>query len=200
VNIVTYPHPTLRYKSSPLTRVDAELRKMISQMFDLMYEAKGVGLAANQVDLPLRFFVCNPAGERGDGEEFVFINPIISRQKGSSEEEEGCLSLPGLRADIRRSASIHLQAYDLGGDEVNLDLDDFMARIVQHEVDHLEGVLFTDRLSETSKLNVRDALEEFELEFRRLQQTRQIPSDEEIVRRLAELKARYGEPNLIHSA
>ena len=96
MQIITYPHYTLRYKSQPLTRVDAALRKLVAEMFDLMYEANGVGLAGNQVDLPLRLFVVNMAAEPGEGEELVFINPVLSQPKGKEEGEEGCLSLPGL--------------------------------------------------------------------------------------------------------
>jgi peptide deformylase len=175
-------------------RVDADLRTMIGQMFDLMYAAKGVGLAANQVDLPLQFFICNPAGEPGDGEEYVFLNPVISRPKGNEEDEEGCLSIPGVHAQVRRSASVHLQAYTLSGKEVELDLDGFLARIVQHETDHLNGILFVDRLSETGRLNIVEDLEDFEAEFRHQREIGQIPSDEEIFRRLAEIEARYGKP------
>ncbi len=104
MKIIHYPHPTLRHRSKPVRRVDAKLKSMISEMFDLMYEASGIGLAANQVDLPLRFFVCNLAGERGEGEELVFINPVISRPKGNEEREEGCLSLPGVCAPVKRPA------------------------------------------------------------------------------------------------
>src|SRR6266513_2886410 len=95
MQILTYPHPTLRRVSKPLRRVDAELRKQIREMFELMYAAKGIGLAANQVDLPLRFFIVNLEAKAGAGEEMVFINPVISLPRGGTEEaEEGCLSLP----------------------------------------------------------------------------------------------------------
>src|SRR5881227_4418245 len=97
MEIVTYPHPTLRRVSRPLRRVDAELRQKIREMFDLMYAAKGIGLAANQVDLPLRLFIVNLEAKPDAGEELVFINPVISLPRGGTEEmEEGCLSLPGL--------------------------------------------------------------------------------------------------------
>ena len=96
MEIVTYPHPTLRHESKPVKRVDAELREIVQEMFHLMYEARGVGLAANQVDLPLRLFVLNLESDPDKSEEFVFINPVISKPKGSEEKEEGCLSLPEL--------------------------------------------------------------------------------------------------------
>ena len=180
MNIIPYPHPTLRYASKPVRRVDAELRAIISEMFDLMYDAKGIGLAANQVALPLRFFICNLAAERGEGEEQVFINPIISRPKGNEERDEGCLSIPGVYAPVRRPEAIHLEAYSLDGDAISADLDGMMARVVQHETDHLDGVLFIDRLSETAEMDVRPQLDEFEIDFKSRRDVGSIPSDEQI--------------------
>ncbi len=99
LQIIQYPHPTLRHRSKPLRRVDAELRKIVAEMFELMYEHEGVGLAANQVDLPYRLFVVNPEGKADAGEsEGVFINPVLSHGRGLEEDEEGCLSIPGVRA------------------------------------------------------------------------------------------------------
>ena len=99
LQIIQYPHPTLRHRSKPLRRVDADLRKLIDEMFELMYEHEGVGLAANQVDLPYRFFIANPEGN-ADAEESegVFINPVLSAGRSLEEDEEGCLSIPGIRA------------------------------------------------------------------------------------------------------
>src|SRR5205085_1806900 len=102
LKIITYPHPTLRYVAKPIRRVDADLRKIVQEMFSLMYESKGIGLAAPQVALPLRLFLINLAGKQGEGEELVFINPVISHPKGSDEAEEGCLSLPGLYGPVIR--------------------------------------------------------------------------------------------------
>ncbi len=109
VRIVKYPHPTLRYKSKDLRRVDAELRKMVRQMFDAMYEHEGIGLAANQVDLPYRLFILNLAADAAaTDEEHVFINPVISQPRGMAEDREGCLSFPEITppsAGPRRSCS-----------------------------------------------------------------------------------------------
>jgi peptide deformylase len=171
--------------------MDADLRSMIQQMFDLMYEANGIGLAANQVDLPLRFFICNLAAEPNQGQELVFLNPVLSRPKGQTEREEGCLSLPGLYAPVRRPETVHLEAYGLDGSPISLDLDDLMARVVQHEIDHLDGVLFTDRLSPTVEMDIRPALEEFELVFASRRNCGEIPSDAAIAERLAELEKKY---------
>lgn len=191
MEIVTYPHPTLRHVSKPVRRVDAPLRRLVEEMFDLMYAAQGIGLAANQVDLPLRLFVSNLAGVRGEGEEMVFINPVLSRPKGLAEREEGCLSLPGLFAPVRRPATVRLQAYTLSGDELRLELDGMQACVVQHETDHLDGVLFTDRLSPTHALDVRTALEEFELDFASRRRSGTIPADAEIAARLQAWERSY---------
>jgi peptide deformylase len=191
LKIITYPHPTLRHVSKPVRRVDAALRAIVDEMFAAMYEANGIGLAANQVDLPLRIFICNLSGKPGEGEALVLINPVLSRPKGQAEQEEGCLSLPGIYAQVKRPEAIHLEAYTLGGSAFSADLNGLLARVVQHEVDHLDGVLFTDRLTATGELNVQPALEEFELEFRSRRHYGEIPSDKEIAARLANLEQQY---------
>ena len=104
MQIVNYPHPALRWESSDVTRIDDKLRATIQEMFHLMYAAKGIGLAANQVGLPLRFFIVNLSGDADNtDEELVFINPDIKNRRGQEEGEEGCLSLPGLYADVKRA-------------------------------------------------------------------------------------------------
>lgn len=191
LRIVNYPHPALRHKSKPVKRVDAELRRTIRRMFELMYDAKGVGLAANQVDLPLRFFVANLAADPNDGEELVFINPVLSRPKGSEELEEGCLSLPQLYGQVKRPKQITVKAFGLDGNPINEIVSGFLGRVIQHETDHLDGVLFTDRLSETARLKAEAALEEFEIEFRSKRETGEIPDDHKIAARLADLEKQY---------
>ena len=191
MQIVAYPHPTLRYKSKPIRRVDAELKKIVSEMFDLMYKAKGVGLAANQVDLPLRLFVVNEASDPDEGEELVFINPVLTKPKGSATREEGCLSLPELYGEVTRPERIHIQAYNLQGELIEGELSGLLGRIVQHETDHLDGVLFIDRLTETGQMKLRDELHELMLDFESKSRTGEIPSDEEIVARRAEWEAKY---------
>jgi len=189
LDILLYPHPVLRHVSKPLKRVDADLRRMVREMFELMYAAKGIGLAGNQVGLPYRLFVLNLTGDPGQpGEEMVFINPVISRQKGSEESEEGCLSLPGLYQQVRRPETVHLNAYQLDGTEFNGEIDGLFARAAQHETDHLDGVLFIDRLSETAKLELRDELSEFELNFAGQQQRGEIGADDAIARVITELE------------
>lgn len=192
MRVINFPHPTLRHVSKPLRRVDAELHALVREMFDLMYakEHRGVGLAANQVDLPYRLFIVNLSADPAiKDEEHVFINPVLSQPKGGDEQEEGCLSLPGLFAPVRRPERIRINAYNLAGQEIIYDLDDLFARVVQHETDHLDGVLFIDRLAPTVEASVREKLTEFEREFAGRRERGEIPSDAEILARLAELEA-----------
>ena len=137
LSLVEYPHPALFRKAKPLLRIDNGVRDAVEQMFEIMYDAQGVGLAANQVALPYRMFVVNPTGDPDSGEEQAFLNPTLSRPRGTAIQEEGCLSLPGLRADVRRPQRVIIDAWDLNGQPVRIDLDGFLARIVQHEFDHL---------------------------------------------------------------
>ena len=188
LQLIQYPHPTLRHVSRPLTKIDAELRGFVRQMFELMYKHRGVGLAANQVDLPYRLFVVNLEGDPAKGEEIVFVNPVISRRKGLAEAEEGCLSLPGMYGYVKRPAEVVLDAFSLDGKPIHLELDDLFARVVQHETDHLDGRLFIDRLNTTGALNARPILDEFEIAFAGQRERGEIPSDNVISARLAELE------------
>ena len=191
LKIINHPHPTLRRPSKPIRRVDAELKRIAAEMLDLMYEAHGVGLAANQVDIPLRIFVANPTGVKGEGEEWVVINPVIQLPKGSEAGEEGCLSLPGVHGTVVRPKEIHLNAYDLSGNQIDCKVEGFLARIFMHENDHLDGVLFFDRMNEQAREDLHEPLEELELDFRSRQRLGQIPSDEDLLKELAAWEQRY---------
>lgn len=189
LRVISYPHPTLLHPSKPLRRVDAEVRKMVAEMFELMYEHRGCGLAANQVDLPYRLFVMNPSGQRDRAdEERVFINPVLSKHKGMAEAEEGCLSLPGLYAQVKRPERVTISGYDLSGQQLTLDTSGTFARIVQHETDHLDGILIIDRLSPTARMAVKEQLEEFANEFHQRRERGEIPDDKKIAARWAELE------------
>ncbi len=190
LSVITYPHPTLGYRSKPIQRVDAALKSIVDQMFRLMYEHKGVGLAANQVGLPIRLFVMNPTGNPDEGNPVALINPVISRAKGNAESEEGCLSLPGINIPVHRSKSIHVSAYDIQGNEIERDLEGFEARIIQHETDHLDGVLIIDRISELARKSLDAQLEVFRLDFASRQRLGSVPSEQEISdqRRIWELR------------
>lgn len=176
MQIITYPHPTLRQKSLPLRRVNEELRLIVKEMFELMYAAKGIGLAANQVDLPIRLFIINLKGNPSEGEEMVFINPVISSPKGSEEAEEGCLSLPGLYGPVVRPKTVHINAYGMDGKEVSAEVSGLLSRCIQHELDHLDGVLFPDRMSASAKANALEDLDVFETNFVSQCATGEIPS------------------------
>ncbi len=188
LRIVKYPHPALRHKSKPLRRVDAELKSAVRRMFDLMYQYNGIGLAANQVDLPYRFFILNTEGDPTKGEEHVFLNPVIAKRSGTVEAEEGCLSFPEIFAPVKRSAKIAISAYNLAGEEVNCELTGLLARAAQHEYDHLDGVLFIDRLSPSGLLSVKQALSDLEHEFAGDRQRGIIPDDQQIAARLMDLE------------
>ena len=190
LEIVKYPHPALRYASRPIEQIDDALRSTVRAMFDLMYEARGIGLAANQVALPFRFFVLNLTADPAQtDQEQVFINPEIVKRHSSTEGEEGCLSLPGLYANVRRAKRIRVRAYDLEGNPIEHDADELFSRAVQHETDHLDGRLFIDYLEPTVLRASEDKIREFEREYLQAQRGGAIPPDDELRRRLAEMKA-----------
>jgi len=189
LGLVEFPHPALRRPAKPLLRLDDAVREAVERMFEIMYEAEGIGLAANQVALPYRMFVVNCTGRQGQGEEHVFINPVLSRPRGTAVQEEGCLSLPGVRMDVRRPERIVVEAWSLAGEPIKLDLDGLFARVVQHEFDHLEGRLFTDRLPEAAALEVRSQLEGLAQVFAGKQSRGELPPDATLVAELDRLEA-----------
>ncbi len=193
MQIIRYPHPALRWKSKPITRIDSELRRTVREMFDCMYANNGIGLAANQVALPYRLFVTNVTGDPAETEaERVFVNPEILRRKGSAEGEEGCLSLPQLYGQVRRSEKILVDAFDLDGQEFELAAEELEARVIQHENDHIDGILFIDRMTDAARRELEPRLADFESHFRRQQESGQIPSDDEIQRILRSLEPPAG--------
>jgi peptide deformylase len=171
LSIITYPHPTLRYPAKPLKRVDARLSEIVRRMFELMYEHRGVGLAATQVNLPLQLFIMNPSGQPGEGSETVMINPVISRPRGTEIAEEGCLSLPDIHGNVPRAQSIRVSAYALDGTEIDQDFTGYDARIIQHETDHLHGRLFVDRMKERDVGQIQEELESLSTDFMSRQRT-----------------------------
>jgi len=188
MKIVTYPHPALRFPGKPLTLIDNHVRRIIQQMLELMYEHKGLGLAAPQVALPFQVFVMNLKGDASQKElEHVYINPVISERKGSVEAEEGCLSFPGLYQKVRRAKEIRVQAYDQEGRPIDRRLSDLEARVVQHETDHLHGVLYIDKFNEIGQLAARGDLAEFEHDYQKAQEKGEMPSNKELLRRLRQL-------------
>lgn len=191
LKIIQYPHPTLRYKSKPVKRVDKKLKMIVAEMFELMYEARGLGLAANQVDLPLQLFVINLACDPDKSEEEVYINPVLSKPKGVSEAEEGCLSIVGVNARVARPQQIHISAYDLQGNPIDKTVDGLLGRAIQHECDHLNGVLFIDRLSDVAQRGIAEELNDFVDDFISQQSTGAIQDNAAILKKLIESEAQW---------
>jgi peptide deformylase len=190
MKIVHYPHPALRHAARPVTAVTKQLNLQIGEMMEAMYEAKGLGLAAPQVALPFQLLVMNITGDPNKKEcEEVYLNPVIVERKGSIEDEEGCLSFPGLYQKVRRAKSIKIQAYNTRGQLVEKVISDLEARAWQHEIDHLNGVLFIDKMGMLAKLSARGTVRQFEKEFRMLQERGQIPPDVELEKFLAALES-----------
>ena len=189
LEIVLHPHPALRWKSKEVSRIDAELRAMVAEMFELMYAARGIGLAANQVALPYRLFVINPTGDKEEkDQELVFINPQITRKNGSETDEEGCLSLPEIFGPVTRATKIIVDAFDLHGEQFELELEDLHARVVQHEYDHVEGVMFTDRVPPGELQKIQPLISDLELQFRNRQKEGTTESDETLKAKLLKLE------------
>jgi len=190
MKIVLYPHPALRHPARPLTAIDKQVHLDAGHMLELMYEHRGLGLAANQVFLPYRILVLNPTGDpqQRDKEE-VLLNPVILDRKGTIEGEEGCLSFPELFQKIRRAKTVTVQAYNLKGEVVEKVVSDLEARLWQHEVDHLDGILFIDKMGAIAKLSSRGALKGFEQDFERGQEKGDIPATAVLERLLAERAA-----------
>jgi peptide deformylase len=161
LNIFKYPAPVLKKKAEPITKFDDELKMLIKNMLFTMYEAPGIGLAAPQVGISKRLFVLDTEFERheitnADGEtEYrlshfrprVFINPVISDLEGEILHEEGCLSVPGIYEDVKRAQNIKLSYQDVEGNTHDMEAEDMLAICIQHENDHLEGIVFLERLS-----------------------------------------------------
>jgi len=157
--ILEYPNPRLRIKAQPMTPADftPELQQLIDSMFETMYAAPGIGLAATQVDFHKRLIVIDVSKDRE--EPLVFINPEILSKEGVGTIEEGCLSVPGVFDEVVRAAKIRVRALDRHGEVFERDFDDILAICVQHEMDHLEGKLFVDYLSDLKRERIRKKLE-----------------------------------------
>ncbi|XP_042387087.1 peptide deformylase 1B, chloroplastic-like [Zingiber officinale] len=166
LKIVEYPDPILRARNKRISAFDENLRKLVDEMFDIMYKTDGVGLSAPQVGVNVQLMVFNPAGERGEGEEIVLVNPKM--YKASTRTffyNEGCLSFPGIYADVERPASIKVDARDINGARFRVNLSGLPARIFQHEFDHLQGILFFDRMTEDVLETIRSQLKLLEKKY-----------------------------------
>ncbi len=148
LSIREYPESVLKKKTSPVTEFNDELQRIIDDMFDTMYAAPGLGLAAPQVGLPLRLFVYDvKESEDQPRQTGVLINPVLLLKSGSQTGEEGCLSVPEFRTRVTRADRVSVKGLDRSGKEVTLEGKGLMARLLQHEMDHLVGILYLDRVS-----------------------------------------------------
>ncbi len=157
LSILKYPDERLRTVAQPIQQVDDALRADIDNMFELMYESNGVGLAATQVDIHRRLFIADCSEDQN--EPLVFINPEITAQDGHFANEEGCLSFPGVYAKVERAETVTVKALDRNGEEFSLTTDGLLAICIQHEIDHLNGKLFVDYLSPLKRDRIRKKLQ-----------------------------------------
>lgn len=151
LEILHYPDPRLREVAKPVAEVTPEIRQLVEDMAETMYDAPGVGLAATQVGVPLRIFVIDIAMDDEPSELRVFINPEILERDGAISWSEGCLSFPGVSEDIKRAESVKVRALDVNGKPFELEATDLLAVAIQHENDHLDGVLMIDKLNALKK-------------------------------------------------
>ena len=158
-----YPNPVLKKKAAGVVDFDQNLRALAGKMLDLMHEAKGVGLAAPQVGVSIRLFVCNATGEEGD--DRIIVNPKLMDLTGAAELEEGCLSIPGVTVFMRRATTMAMEAFDIDGHQIKLTCENLEARVWQHEADHLDGRLIVDHMSESDEIKNRRAIRQLRDDF-----------------------------------
>ncbi|KAA8548117.1 hypothetical protein F0562_004622 [Nyssa sinensis] len=173
LKIVEYPDPILRAKNKRIDTFDDNLKKLVNEMFDIMYKTDGIGLSAPQVGINVQLMVFNPAGERGVGEEIVLVNPRVNKYaKKVVLFNEGCLSFPGIYADVesvivtlQRPESVKIDARDITGARFVVNLSGLPARVFQHEFDHLQGILFFDRMTDEVIDSIRAELQALEKKY-----------------------------------
>ncbi len=157
LDILHFPDPRLRNRAKPVSEVDARVRKLADDMLETMYKAPGIGLAAVQVNVPLRVVTIDISEERD--QPLVLINPEILERDGVEEMSEGCLSVPGIYEKVKRANHIRFRALDLEGQPLEQEAEGLLAVCVQHEIDHLDGKLFVDYLSSLKRQRIRKKLE-----------------------------------------
>ncbi len=157
LEILTFPDPRLRNKAESVARVGNDIRHIVDDMFETMYAAPGIGLAAIQVDIPLRIVVIDVSEEKHS--PLCLINPEILAREGEEQTEEGCLSVPGFYEPVTRAEKVRVSALDRDGNPFELDADGLLAVCIQHEIDHLDGKLFVDYVSSLKRQRIRKKLE-----------------------------------------
>ena len=163
LRVVYYPDPVLKKVCAEVKEFGPQLRALTDRMLELMHAGDGVGLAAPQVGLPIRLFVCNPTREPGD--DLVCVNPRFTELTGAAEGEEGCLSLPGVHVTMRRATRAVMQAQDAAGRSFELVGEDLKARVWQHESDHLDGRLIVDNMAPTDEITNRRAVKQLKEQY-----------------------------------
>lgn len=151
LEILEYPSPELKKVSQPVDEIDKEIKNLISDMFETMYNAPGIGLAAPQVGILKRVIIVDIEYKQGEGNPIALINPEIIKSSGETTFEEGCLSVPDFTADVERYEEITVAGLNENGEEVELQCDGLLAIALQHEIDHLNGILFVDRIGNVKK-------------------------------------------------
>ena len=189
-------HPVLRRAADPVHPdqiVTEPFQRLVTDMRETMAAYEGAGLAAPQVHVSARLLVYRAGGDEGvEAKSLTLVNPVIEPLgEETASVWEGCLSIPGVSAAVTRPSQIHLEAYNLQGQPFGATLSDVMARVVQHENDHLDGVLFIDRVATADKLDLEPTLDELAIEFQSRRDRGEIPDDEQILTRLAEFEERY---------
>lgn len=164
IKIIYYPDPRLRKICASIHTFDDALARLAEHMLELMHAAQGIGLAAPQVGVLGRLFVCNVTGDRAD--DMIFVNPVLDAMEGNVEGEEGCLSIPEVTVNVQRALSCTLKGYDLNGRAIEKAGAELLSRCWQHECDHLEGRLITDRMSEADAIANRRALKSLEARYK----------------------------------
>lgn len=166
MELIYYPSPILYQKCNHVENIDSNIKDVISEMFKIMYEQHGIGLAAPQVGLLLRFFITNVSGNPEDkSSERVYINPEIISTSGREVSSEGCLSFPNIFPEIVRFSKIVFKSKTLDGDEIKGELEGLAARVFQHELDHLNGILIVKRMSRADKIKFKRELASLEEKY-----------------------------------
>lgn len=160
--ILVWPHPTLKQKAQPVARVDDEIRTLIKDMFDSMYEADGVGLAAPQIGVLKNVIVLDTTPRQPESKPVAMVNPEIISLDGKTTYKEGCLSVPGEAEDVERAATVTVKFLDADGNEQTLTADGLLAIAIQHETDHLKGVMFVDHISTLKRELIRKRMKKLQ--------------------------------------
>ncbi len=162
--IVKYGTSVLREVAEPVDEITDEVRQLASKMLEILYKAEGVGLAAPQIGISKRIVVIDISPNNPTAKPMVLINPEIIKSEGQAEAEEGCLSVPEIRGGVKRAEKVTVEALDLNGNKISIEAQELLARVLQHEIDHLNGKFFVDHLSRLKQQLIRKQLRKIEME------------------------------------